>query len=500
MSRLPFNPEESAGPGESLADQPGRRERKGRGKGKASKGDQPQLTVSELSNLIKATLEQRIDSPLRVIGEVSNLKTPNHWYFSLKDESAVISCAAWASAASKFSFRPNEGDEIVATGHISHYGPQGKTQLYVRRIEPVGAGALELQFQQMCQELRGLGYFDDDRKQPLPVFPRRIAVITSASSAAAADVITTAAQRCKAVGLMIVDVRVQGDNAKDQIARAIAWVDANHERLGVDAILVTRGGGSLEDLWAFNERVVADPAFHCSIPLVAAIGHESDTTLIELIADLRCSTPTQAAMRLVPAAQDLHKQVDHHEHRLHFLLNRVVERQSERLAASRRHLHSAIRHRVGASRSRLEQLAGRLAHLRPQTIVTNRHQRVAVMADRLDRAIRRRVDQYEAVEALRCRLDAAMQTRIVRLRERVSATQRELDAVDPRQVLRRGYSYTTLADGSLMRSIKDVTSGDTLVTNVADGTVRSVVGGSSKRIKRKRSKAADDDEQMDLFA
>src|SRR5690606_20294140 len=156
-----------------------------------------------------------------------------------------------------------------------------------------------------------------------------------------------------------------------------------HLRLGVDAILVTRGGGSLEDLWTFNERVVADAAHACSIPLVAAIGHESDTTLIELIADLRCSTPTQAAMRLVPAADDLLKQIDHHDHRLRFLLHRAVERQAERLTASRRHLAGAIRHRVVEARSRLEHLAGRLAHLKPHALVTARHQRIAVMADRL---------------------------------------------------------------------------------------------------------------------
>lgn len=498
MSRLPFNPEESAGPAENLADKPGRRERARKGKGgTAGKGDgPPQLTVSELSNLIKSTLEQRIESPLRVVGQVSNLNTPNHWYFSLKDENAVISCAAWASAASKFTFRPKEGDEIVATGHISHYGPQGKTQLYVSRIEPVGAGALELQFRAMCEELRVLGYFDENRKKPLPVFPRRIAVITSATGAAVQDVIATAAHRCKAVGLLIVDVRVQGESAKTEIAHAIAWVDANHQRLGVDAMLVTRGGGSLEDLWAFNERIVADAAYNCSIPLVAAIGHESDTTLIELIADLRCSTPTQAAMRLVPAAEDLHKQIDHHDHRLRFLVHRSVERHGERLAACSKHLYAAVRHCVGSSRSKVEQLAGRLAHLKPHALVTQRHERVAIMSDRLERAVRRRIDQHDAVAAMSCRLDAAMRIRLTRLRERVLTTERELIAVDPRQVLRRGYSYTTLADGSLVRSIKAVKSGDALVTNVADGTIRSVVGGAAKRARKKRTNESD---QMDLF-
>jgi len=168
----------------------------------------------------------------------------------------------------------------------------------------------------MCDELRELGYFDDARKRPLPLLPRRVAVVTSADGAAVHDVRSTADQRCRAVGLLIVDVRVQGDGAADEVARAIRWVDANRDDLGVDALIVTRGGGSMEDLWTFNERVVADAAFGCSLPLVAAIGHESDTTVIELVADRRAATPTQAAMALVPSAEDLLRQVAHLEHRL----------------------------------------------------------------------------------------------------------------------------------------------------------------------------------------
>ena len=187
---------------------------------------------------------------------------------------------AWASSARRFGFTPKVGDQVVVTGHISHYPAQGRTQLYVSAMAPVGAGALEQRFQALCQTLRGLGYFDPETKQPLPLLPRRIAVITSASGAAVHDVIDTARRRSKAVGIVIVDVRVQGDGAADAVADAIGRVDADSARLGIDAILVTRGGGSVEDLWAFNERVVADAAHTCGLPLVAAIGHESDTTVI----------------------------------------------------------------------------------------------------------------------------------------------------------------------------------------------------------------------------
>jgi exodeoxyribonuclease VII large subunit len=502
MSRRPFDPDRASG-GRRPGDAPARRESKLK-----SIADAKQITVSQLSELIRTTLEERIASPLRVIGEVSNLSTPNHWYFSLKDEGAVISCAAWASSVRKFGFVPSEGDEVVATGHVSHYSPQGRTQFYVSMMEPVGAGALELAFRAMCEELRTLGYFEESRKKPLPVFPRKVAVVTSPTGAAVQDVINTAAHRCKAVGLIIVPVKVQGEGAKEEIARAIRWVDANHERLGVDAILVTRGGGSMEDLWAFNERIVADAAYACSIPLVAAIGHESDTTVIELVADLRASTPTQAAMRLVPDAAELHKQVNHHEQRLAFLMRRMIERQRERvesIARQRifrkpgdvvqlhrdrvdshaRHLEQLVRGRVLSARAKVEQLAGRLGELRPMAIVSERHERVAVLADRLQRAVHWRVRNAGA---------------------RLDAIERELIAVDPRQVLKRGFSYTTKADGTLIRSVSDVRAGEKMLTNVRDGAIESTVDGSEqqspgiaipgRKSSRNRSKNAD---QMDLF-
>ncbi|MHC4142614.1 MAG: exodeoxyribonuclease VII large subunit, partial [Planctomycetota bacterium] len=233
------------------------------------------------------------------------------------------------STARSFGFEPEDGTEVIATGHLSHYGPQGRTQLYVDRLEPVGAGALEIRFRALCKELRGLGYFDQDRKKPLPALPRRIAVITSATGAALQDVIATASNRLPAVGFVLIDVRVQGEGAAEQVAAAMRMADDRRFELGIDAILVTRGGGSAEDLWAFNERIVADAAYACELPLVAAIGHESDTTVIELVADVRAATPTQAVVRLVPARTQLQEQVAHLQDRLRFLLGRHLERQRQ---------------------------------------------------------------------------------------------------------------------------------------------------------------------------
>jgi exodeoxyribonuclease VII large subunit len=516
MSRLPFEPSRAAGGGKSPSGRPARRERKKYGR--VTEADH--LTVSQLSDLIKTTLEQRIPSPIRVVGQVSNLSAKNHWYFSLKDETAVVQCVAWASSARKFDFSPKDGDEVLATGHVSHFPPQGRTQLYVTALKPVGAGALQIQFEQMCAELRGLGYFDEERKKPLPPFPRRIAVITSASGAAVHDVISTAAHRCRAVGLLIVDVRVQGEGAAEDVARAIRWIDANHLSLGIDAILVTRGGGSIEDLWAFNERLVADAAFRCSVPLVAAIGHESDTTVIELVADLRAATPTQAAMRLVPSAADLLRQIEHLDHRLLFLTRRVVEqarqrldgvtshpafrdpfailrREEERLRSLERELSRSAASRVVAARARLERLAGGLERLRPHVLMAHRHERLAVLTHRLDQAVRARVHQRLRVAEDHHRLDVAIRRRIRAAGEHVAAMERELTAIDPRRVLGRGYSYTTDAQGALIRSIRDVRSGDAILTHVSDGTIQSTVGGARRR--RRRPGGGDEGGQMDLF-
>ncbi len=388
-------------------------------------------TVSEVAGLIQRALEDRTPSSIRVIGQVGNLRTGGHWYFSLRDETSVLGCVAWATSARGFGFEPAEGDEVVATGRLGHYGPQGRTQLYVSALAPVGAGALELQFRAMCETLRREGYFAEGRKKRLPAFPRKIAVVTSRAGAALHDVLVTAAQRCPAVGLVVVDVRVQGEGAAAQVAHAIAWVDANRERLGVDAIIVTRGGGSAEDLRAFNERTVADAAFRCSLPLVAAIGHESDTTVIELVADQRASTPTQAAMKLVPDRRELSGQAAHLASRLNAALRRVVESRREQWQRATERLRSGLVRRLDA-RGTLDVAGGRLRR--------------------------------------------AVVSHLERLRERVGALGRQLDGVDPTRVLARGYSMTSTADGRIVRSVSDVRPGSPIVTRVPDGTFPSVVG------------------------
>ena len=441
------------------------------------------LTVSQAVNLIKSTLETKLPSPLKIVGEVSNFKRNNHWYFSLKDAEAVLHCVAWATTIRKFSYTPKDGDQIVATGHISHFGPQGRTQMYVSDVQAVGAGALELRFRAVCEELRSLGYFEEARKKPLPIFPRRVAVITSGTGAAVQDVIKTAAHRCKAVGLLLVDVRVQGEGAAEEIARAIRWVDRHQQKLKVDALVVTRGGGSIEDLWAFNERAVADAVFKCSLPVIAAIGHESDTTIIELVADVRASTPTQAAMRAIPSAQELCAQIDHLTQRMGSLLMRSIERERQTVRRLTGDLRRIMRAHAIDQRSVLDRLRSRLEQLQPRAMIVRKRAEIVNLQLALGRCVQRHVK---------------------RLRDRLGADERHLAAVDPHGVLRRGYSLTMLTSGSVVRSVHQVKGGEQLVTRVADGSIESIASStaSTKRslASKDRSKSASAADQLNLFA
>ncbi|HWB20622.1 MAG TPA: exodeoxyribonuclease VII large subunit [Phycisphaerales bacterium] len=477
---------------------------------KAEGGDAPLLrpaskpmTVTEASELIKSTLEYSMPSSIRVVGQVSNFNVRNHWYFSLKDSECVLNCVAWAAHARKIGLQPRDGDEVVAAGHVTHYGPQGRTQMYVTELAPVGAGALHLRFQALCSELRALGYFAEERKKALPVFPRRIAVITSRSGAALHDVVATAGQRCKAVGLVVIDVRVQGAEAADEVARAITWVNAESDRLKVDAILVTRGGGSAEDLWTFNERVVADAAYASKLPLVAAIGHESDVTVIELVADARAATPTQAAVRLVPSSKDLHTQITHTEHRLEILTRKLLQARRAQLEAITR--HEAFRDPTGVIRVIRERMERCAVELQRSAIL-----KLAKCRGQLDSLIARwraaaphaqfsRLSNH--VDQLQRRLREASVRGIHLRRTLLAAQEQRLAAVDPLAVLERGFSCTTTASGRLIRSVEDVRATDVVRTIVSDGSFRSHVldgkldGSHAQHKGTKQSR----ERQMDLF-
>jgi len=498
MARSLFDPDKAAGspPPKGTAQ-------------RTSNADQP-LTVSDAANLIASVLRTHTPTTVHVIGELTGFAKRTHWYFRLKDDSAILDCVMFASAARRVKFTPEDGMNLIISGRIEHYAKQGRTQLYVQSMQPAGMGELELRFRALCEELRALGWFDEARKKPLPTFPRRIAIVTSKTGAALQDVLDTMRKRFQAVEAVIVDVRVQGDDAAPQIARAIAALSSRHDELGIDAIILTRGGGSMEDLWAFNERVVARAILDCPVPIVAAIGHETDITIAELVADLRGATPTQAAMRLTPDRPALTQQLDQLAGTLAAVLERRSARELDALHAHTRGLVHIMQRGIATRQVALARLAERLARRRPEALLAARTAKADQLQNRLHLAMSNWLSASDLGHRAR-RLVEATTAFHTSCHQRLGTLERELVIASPQRVLARGYSLTTDASGHAIRSVQQVHSKQPITTRLADGSISSIISDSQcskgikgsnrqppprqRAIRQKRSNR----DQMDLF-
>ncbi len=455
------------------------------------------MSVSALATRIDLCLKQGFSGPVRVVGEVSGFRERTHWYFDLKDESAVINCVLFASRASRSGVRPQNGHELVVTGSLEFYAPGGKVSLVATSIQLRGAGELELRYRALCDELRSLGWFAPERKRPLPSFPRKVAVVTSRTGAALQDVLDTFKRRMPAIEVVLVDVRVQGPSAAPEVAQAICSLGAARDQIGIDAILVTRGGGSMEDLWAFNERAVAEAIVRCPVPVVAAIGHETDTTIAELVADERCATPTQAAMRLSPDRAELLRQLSSIQRRLRAdlgkqitsarrLLDALASRpclvSGVQLLMQRRECSGRLRdrgrigveRRIARERQCLDRLRTRLEAARPQAAQARKRERLGWLSARLHDSTRERMDRAPLAD-LATDLQRAVRSRLGVQRAQLEGLHAHLQAVSPQQVLDRGYSITTGQDGHVLRSSDLAAPGEVIDTRLAKGTIRSRV-------------------------
>jgi exodeoxyribonuclease VII large subunit len=388
------------------------------------------MSVSELTLAIKGTLEKRF-SGAWVSGEVSDVARPHsgHIYFTLKDESAQIKAIVWRSVAERLKFDLDDGLEIVCRGDIDVYPARGAYQFIVRQAEPLGLGALQLAYRKLYEKLAAEGLFDPRRKRPLPRFPRRIAIVTSPSGAAIRDFLEVLRRRWQGVEVLIIPARVQGEGAAAEIARGIAA--ANRLSPAPDLLVVARGGGSLEDMWCFNEEPVVRAIHASRIPVVSAVGHEIDVTLADLVADVRAATPTEAAERIVPSADDIHATLRQHQ---------------ARLAAS---LRSCAAH----ARSRYTSLAERRVFRRPFDALRDRALRLDELDQRAEQAVRRL---------------------LARRGEQAIALAAQLEGLSPLGVLARGYSVT-LRDGEVIRDAAQLAPGETIVTRLAQGEVVSRV-------------------------
>ncbi|HUN81091.1 MAG TPA: exodeoxyribonuclease VII large subunit, partial [Phycisphaerae bacterium] len=292
-------------------------------------------TVSQITQMVKRALTTNLPASLHVVGQISNISNPSggHFYFTLKDATSELRCVMWRSDGAKLKFKPTDGLEVVAVGAVDVFEPRGQYQFYATKLEPRGVGALELAFKQLKERLEREGLFDAGRKRALPKFPRRIGVVTSTTGAAIRDILQTIQRRYAAVEVFVFGVRVQGDGAAEEIADAIGRLNAASAGLGgIDVLLVGRGGGSIEDLWAFNEEVVARAIFASAIPVISAVGHEVDFTIADFVADVRAATPTAAAELVVPVLADLLEGIEIRTARLRRGLGSAVESARSRLA------------------------------------------------------------------------------------------------------------------------------------------------------------------------
>jgi exodeoxyribonuclease VII large subunit len=384
------------------------------------------LTVAELTADVKAVLEDGFPS-VWVAGEVSNLARPQsgHLYFTLKDAAAQLRSVLWRGIALRLRFDPADGLEVIARGNLTVYQPRGEYQLIVSELHPKGIGALDLALRQLREKLFARGWFDPARKRPLPPFPRRVALVTSPTGAAVRDMLEMLGRRWPAVEVIVVPVRVQGDGAAAEIATAINLI--SRLRLS-DVVIVGRGGGSLEDLWAFNEEVVARAIHESAVPVVSAVGHETDVTIADLVADHRALTPTHAAAAVVPDRRELLAGVRDLEARL----------------------HAGVARRLEAARQRVADLTGRRALRLPLDRVRDGERRLDDLAGRLHRAARQRLD---------------------RGRQHVEATAARLAGVSPLNVLARGYSLTQTDAGAVVRDAAQVRPGDRVRTRLHRGRI-----------------------------
>lgn len=509
MVREPFDPNQVRGP----ASQP-------------SWPAADRLTVSQLTALVKHAVTLHLPATVHVIGEISNFKrhTSGHLYWTLKDDRSELACVMWRSEAQRMKFQPADGLEVVATGSVDVFERAGRYQLYVRKLEPRGVGALELALRQLCDQLRAEGLFDPRHKQPLPRFPGRIAVVTSPTGAAVRDILETLRRRYPAAAVCLVPVRVQGEGAAAEIAAAVRLLNDNAEALGgFDLMIVGRGGGSLEDLWAFNEETVARAIFASRIPVISAVGHESDVTIADFVADVRAATPTAAAELAVPLLDDVVEAFDARSARLQRALTHRVElglravealeqrtwyrdpaeylrRREQALDEVDARLHVMLRQRLDQHHRLLASAELLIQRLHPRTVIARGQatllghahhlhwiiaKRAQSAGQRLEAAHRRLLGNApdRAVDRHRTNLQntlrqacKALTHRLELARQRLGAAAGKLEAMGYRATLARGFSITRMKKGrAILADVSTLSPGDRLLTETVSGDVESAV-------------------------
>lgn len=433
------------------------------------------FTVSRLNQTVRLLLEQEMGQ-VWISGEISNFSQPSsgHWYFTLKDDTAQVRCAMFRNSNRRVTFRPQHGQQVLVRANITLYEPRGDYQIIVESMQPAGEGLLQQKYEQLKAKLQAEGLFDQQHKKSLPSPAHCVGVITSKTGAALHDILHVLKRRDPSLPVIIYPTAVQGDDAPGQIVRAIELANARQE---CDVLIVGRGGGSLEDLWSFNDERVARAIFASMIPVVSAVGHETDVTIADFIADLRAPTPSAAAEMVSRNQQELLRQILSAQQRLGMAMDYFLANRSRRF--------TQIYHR-------LQQQHPQLRLARQQTALERLRQRMNVAIDgQLKRTSQRqarllqRLNQqspqpriYRAqtrIQQLEYRLAENVRSRLSATRERFGNAVTHLEAVSPLSTLARGYSVSTATDGKVLKKVKQVKTGDVMTTRLEDGWVESQI-------------------------
>ncbi|WP_341938723.1 exodeoxyribonuclease VII large subunit [Marinimicrobium sp. C2-29] len=431
------------------------------------------FSVSQLNRRAKQLLETHLPL-IWVEGEISNIARPSsgHWYFTLKDDRAQVRCAMFKGRNQRVNFAPQQGQQVLIRARVSLYENRGEYQLIAEHMEEAGHGALQRAFDELKLKLSREGLFDPAHKRALPSLPRHIGVITSPTGAAVRDILTVLKRRFPSIPVTVIPVPVQGKEAAPAIVRALALAN----RAGLfDVLILGRGGGSLEDLWPFNEEAVARAIFASELPVVSAVGHEVDVTISDFVADLRAPTPSAAAELVVPDASEWQQQFRAYAQRLSHTMSRRLLAEKHHL----QHLSKRLRHpgeRLQQQSQRLDGLELRLGRAIQQQLTRQQH-RLQNLTLRhrahnpapLVRQWRQRIDQ------LRTRLDRQMQQQLKTKRQRLSEAGRMLHSVSPLSTLERGYAIVSDESGQVVRTAEQLQPGDSMTTRLAKGEVVSRV-------------------------
>lgn len=435
------------------------------------------FTISRLNQTVRLLLEQEMGQ-VWISGEISNFTQPSsgHWYFTLKDDTAQVRCAMFRNSNRRVTFRPQHGQQVLVRANITLYEPRGDYQIIVESMQPAGEGLLQQKYEQLKAKLSAEGLFDQQYKQPLPAPAHCVGVVTSKTGAALHDILHVLKRRDPSLPVIIYPTAVQGDDAPGQIVRAIELANARRE---CDVLIVGRGGGSLEDLWSFNDERVARAIFASTIPVVSAVGHETDVTIADFVADLRAPTPSAAAEVVSRNQLELLRQLQNGQQRLEMAMDYFLAERTRRFTQLQHRLHQQHPQlRLARQQTVLERLRQRM-----NVALEGQLKRATLRQQRVAQRLNQQNPQpkiYRAqtrIQQLEYRLAENLRARLSSTRERFGNAVTHLEAVSPLSTLARGYSVTTATDGKVLKQTQQVKAGDVLTTRLSDGWVESEVKG-----------------------